>query len=310
MKNTLTSKELAEKFYEQQEERKQDPEKWQGLSYNHDLLDRSTGGARRGEFIVIAGAQKSGKTSTGLAMCLGWARQLQKAGDNEHVLFISLEMSHSSIASRVMANLSSLPINVFRDYKVTEDQEEVVGEALSTLKEMPGLWNVGATDIDQITDILDTFERERKIKTRILVIDYFQLMSGTGRDIKRWEQLEQISGALKHMALTREITVVALSQQSREALASIKQQKNPNTIAGTQALARDADLMLIILPKKENEFEVPHKREIYVALSRNSEMNVSFTAAFSGIYARFGQPFKEDLRWIPKRPIDNTEQEG
>lgn len=309
MSNTLTSRELADKFYQQQEERKQDPRKWQGLSYNHPLLDKSTGGARRGELIVIAGAQKSGKTSTGLAMCLSWARQLKVAGNNEYVLFISLEMAHSSIASRIMANLSGLPINVFRDYKVTKDQEEIVGEALGTLKEMPGLWNVGATNIDKINQVIDTFEKDRGIKTRIVVVDYFQLMSGTGVDMKRWEQLEQISGALKRMALTREITVVALSQQSREALSSIKKQKNPNTIAGTQALARDADLMLIILPKMENEFEVPHKREIYVALSRNSEMNVSFEAAFSGTHARFGQLFQEDLRWIPKKTIDNTEQE-
>ena len=289
---TLTSVELARKYYEQQVDRHNDPEKWRGLSFGHPDLDRVTGGGRRKEFIVIAGAQKAGKTTAGLNMVLTMADQVQ---DDEQVLFVSLEMSHSGLAGRVFANLSEVDVNKFRDYKLEDGDWTDVIRGMEKLQEMPILWNVGAYNMAGIEAIIEEHEN-----IRVVVIDYFQLMMGDASTGKRWEQLEELSRSLKRLSVMKNMTVIALSQQTREALKSITKQKDPNTMAGTQALARDADMMLIILPMVKDEEEVPHMREIWVALSRNSMAEVGIETIFIPKFARMGAPAREEIEEMPE----------
>lgn len=289
--NTLTSKELGETFQEQQIERHKDPEKYRGLSFGHPDLDKLTGGARKTEFVVLAGAQKSGKTTTGLVWAMQFARGVQ---EGELVIFVSLEMSHSAIAARVMSNIADIDVTKFRDYKLEDSDWPKLAHGVAELSELPILWNVGAFTLQGLEAILKEYGK----KVRVLIVDYFQLMSSS--EDRRWEQMETLSRSLKRYAHQYDMTVVALTQQTREALQNATKRKDPNTMAGTQALARDCDLLIIILPYEEDGEDVPHMRKIYVALSRNSAYDVTFDAVFSGAFNRFGAPVTDDFAPMPE----------
>lgn len=292
---TLTSEELAELFKTQLEERMLDADKWRGLKFGHPELDEITGGLRKGEFVVVAGAQKAGKTTVALAWAQRFAEQLQP---EELVLYVSLEMSHEAIAGRVLANLSDIDVSKFRDYTIDKQDENKLDTGLEKLKSLPVLWNVGAYNIAGIEAIVEEYSS----KIRVVVVDYFQLMLGENTSSsKRYEQLEDISLRLKRLTLNYNLSVVALSQQSREALKSIERQKDPNTLAGTQSLVRDCDLLLLILPYLDDaDEEVPYLRKLYIALSRNSIADVTMEAAFSGTYCRFGAPTNEEINTMPE----------
>jgi replicative DNA helicase len=291
---TLTSEDLAEAYLEQIRERQEEPEKWRGLQFGHSELDEITGGIRKGEFVVVAGAQKAGKTT----VALDWAQRLSKQVQPEElVLFVSLEMSHDSLAGRVLANLSDVEVTKFRDYKLNNEDWEKVERGAGKLKKLPVLWNVGAYSIDGIEQIVEEYQE----KIRVVVVDYFQLMFGNGnRNSKRFEQLEEISLRLKRLTLNYNLSVIAISQQNREALKSIERQKDPNTMAGTQSLARDCDLLLLILPYMVDGEEVPHMRKIHIALARNSTVGVTMDAVFSGAYCRFGAPANLEVVGMPE----------
>lgn len=290
---TLTSEQLAHEFRAQLKERQDEPEKWRGLQFGHADLDELTGGLRKGEFCVVAGAQKAGKTSVALAWAQQFAKQVQ---EGELVLFVSLEMSHESVAGRVLANLSDIEVSKFRDYKLDEGDWAKLDKGVLKLEKLPVLWNVGAYNIDGIEAIVE----EHGDKMRVVVVDYFQLMFGeAGRNTKRFEQLEEISLRLKRLTLNYDLSVIAISQQNREALRSIERQKDPNTIAGTQSLARDCDLLLLILPCIKDGEEVPHIRKLYVALSRNSGAGATYDAFFSGAYCRFGALTDQEIPEMP-----------
>ena len=284
---TLTSEEFGDDYLEQQIRRHKNPEDYIGLKFGFPRLDKITGGARKKEFIVVAGAQKSGKTTMATHWTLNFANQLQ---EDEVILMVSLEMSHEGLGARVFANLAEINVTKFRDYALEDRDWSGFKEAVIELKKKPILWNVGAYNMSGINAIIKELEKDGK-KVRTVVVDYFQLMSGDSNLAKRYEQLERISLELKQLAMTHDTTVVAVAQQTREALKSLKRQRDPNTIAGTQALARDADMMLIILPYIDSEDgeEVPHLRNIWLALSRNSASGMDFKAAFSGEYARMGE---------------------
>lgn len=299
---TLTSPELAETFYDDLQQKTSDPEFWKGLAFGHVDLTNITGGARKSEFIVIAGPQKSGKTTWGLFLASEFGKQLNELEKEELVLVISLEMRHSGLAGRVLANLSNIEVSKFRDYELEEQDWQKLDEGIAKLEALPVLWNVNCYTIEGVEALIE----EYKDKIRVVIIDYFQLMSsGAFRSGKRHEQLEDISRRLKQIAMMGDTTVIALSQQTREALVNVKRKRDPNTLAGTQALARDADMLLIILPYIEDGEEVPHLREIYVGLSRNSVAGVSVTTVFSGEFARVGAPTIN----IPEAPEDIYEQE-
>ncbi|GAG29985.1 unnamed protein product, partial [marine sediment metagenome] len=240
-----------------------DPEIWKGLDFGHVDLTKITGGARRSEFIVIAGAQKSGKTMWGLFLATEFSKQLKMQGNDEVVLVVSLEMRHSGLAGRVLSNLSDINVSKFRDFELDDDDWPKLDSGIAELEKLPVLWNVACYSIEGIEALVE----EYKDQIRVVIVDYFQLMT-TSSGTRRHEQLEDISRRLKQIAMMGDITVIALSQQTREALTDAKRAKDPNTLAGTQSLARDADMLLIILPHIKDGFDLPHIRDIYVALSR------------------------------------------
>lgn len=289
---TLTSKELSAQYYEEQVDHHKDPEKWRGLPFGHPDLDAVTGGARKTEFIVIAGAQKMGKTTLAVDMLLNFAQRVQQ---DEAVLLVSLEMSHSGIAARVFSNLAEIDVTKFRDYKLEESDWPKFKGAADRLAGLPILWNDGAYTLEGVEAIIKEYGN-----IRVVVVDYFQLMMGDRRLAKRYEQLEDLSRRLKQLANQNGMTVIALSQQTREALKSVVKQKDPNTMAGTQSLARDADMMLIILPLMKDDEEVPHMREIWVALSRNSRAEVGVEAVFIPKFARIGAPASDVIPPMPE----------
>lgn len=294
---TLTSEQLGHAYREQLKERLEHPEKWHGLKYGHPELDKVTGGLRRGEFVIVAGAQKAGKTTVALAWAQHFATQLQPG---EMVLYVSLEMSHEAIAARILANQSDIEINKFRDYDFAEQDFEKLNDGISRLDKLPGLWNTGAYSIEAIEQIVERYQD----KIRVVIVDYFQLMIGENPSSKRYEQLEDLSLRLKRLTLIKDLSVLAISQQNREALKSIDRLKDPNTMAGTQSLVRDCDLLILILPYIVNEEEVPHMRKLHIALSRNSTADITMDAIFSGTFCRFGAPANLEIASMPESKED------
>lgn len=296
MKNILTTGELGQTLLETQKERQKNPDKYRGLPFGHADLDKDTGGARRGEMIVIAGAQKIGKTTYGINVSMSFAKKLLAAKLDEHVLYISLEMGHGSLGARVYANEATIDVTRFRDYELDEGDYARLQVTVDAYKDMPGLWDVGTYNYANLIQTVNNLEEEG-MPIRAIVIDYFQLFSAKGLQAgtRRFEQLSALSRALKQYARKTGCSVIVLSQQSREALKSFKRRKDPNTIAGTQALVRDCDMLLIVLEKyDDDEEEIPHMREIYVGLSRNSPADITYDTIFVGKYARMGAPLGEE----------------
>jgi replicative DNA helicase len=290
---TITSEELGEAFRELLKERQLNPDNWRGLKFGHPDLDKITGGLRKGEFAVVAGAQKAGKTTVALAWSERFAEQVQPG---ELVLFVSLEMSHDSIAGRVLANLSDIDVTKFRDYKLEEGDWKKLDVGVEKMGKLPILWNTGAYSIDGIESLVSQYEN----RVRVVVVDYFQLMSGGDRTAKRYEQLTEISRRLKALTLTYDLSVLAVSQQSREALKSLDRQKDSNTMADTQSLARDCDLLVLILPYIDKGEEVPHMRKLHISIARNSLAGATMNAIFSGQYCRFGGVAETDIAQMPE----------
>lgn len=135
---------------------------------------------------------------------------------NKPVLFFSLEMGHHELTQRILASEARVDSQKMRTGRLTEQDWSKIIKALGRL-EAP-LW----IDDNPNLTVMEIRAKARRLKSRIgelglIVIDYLQLMSGSGSRSAENRQVEvsEISRGLKILARELRVPVVALSQLSR-----------------------------------------------------------------------------------------------
>jgi replicative DNA helicase len=163
-----------------------------GYSTGLDSLDMVTGGLRDSEVWVVGAIPGRGKTALGLQACLAnVARQTP-------VLIMSLEMSATQDARRILAQCGDVKSYLIRDPRqMTEVQWCNLIERSAEI----GKWPVYIDDCAYLT-VRQLISRirlyVRRYKVKFIVIDYLQLVQGTGRELR--ERVSQVSNALRIVA--------------------------------------------------------------------------------------------------------------
>jgi replicative DNA helicase len=178
-----------------------------GYSTGVDSLDMITGGLRDAEVWVVGAIPGRGKTALGLQACLAnVARQTP-------VLIMSLEMSATQDARRILAQCGDVKSYLIRDPRqMTEVQWCNLAERSAEI----GQWPVYIDDCAHLT-VRQLISRirlyVRRYKVKFIVIDYLQLVQGTGRELR--ERVSQVSNALRIVAKQEGVAIMVLSQLKR-----------------------------------------------------------------------------------------------
>jgi replicative DNA helicase len=185
-----------------------------GVPSGYHKLDSITRGWQPTDLIIIAARPSVGKTAFALNLALNAAMDKQKP---TAAAIFSLEMSAGQIVQRMLSMQSQVPLERIatgrmQDYEMKQLNVKGI-EPLSEIKLF----------IDD-TPALNMFELRakcRRLKHKsglgIVLIDYLQLMSGSGdRGTNREQEISKISRDLKALAKELELPVIALSQLSRE----------------------------------------------------------------------------------------------
>lgn len=272
-------------------------------------LDRMTGGLMGGELVLLGGRPSMGKTAVALSMALSAARK----GDG--VVISSLEMTPDSLALRAIANETAVNGQgvAYTDAKrgsMTDDQAKTFFESCANIGSLPieilpsNMRDMGAiyAGVKKAQRILEG----KGTPLKLIVIDYLQLISGKG---SRFEQISEISIALKGLAMKFNLPVLALSQLSRALESRDLNNRRPmlSDLRESGQLEQDADMVLFCYrheyyleretPDEKDleacmaleEAKAKHagKMEIIVAKQRMGEIgtiHVGFDAATNFIY--------------------------
>jgi replicative DNA helicase len=256
-----------------------------GVSTGFLDLDRMTSGLQPGELIIVAGRPSMGKTTLVMNMAEHVAIHEKRA-----VAVFSMEMSGTQLAMRMIGSVGRLDQHELRTGTFREDDWGRVTEALGKLSE-------AQIHIDDTAglNVLELRSRARRLHRQcggvsLIVVDYLQLMSGTGggREENRATEIAEISRSLKSLAKELKVPVVALSQLNRSVDA--RQDKRPmmSDLRESGAIEQDADLILFIYRDEVYNPDSPRKglAEIIIAKQRNGPVG-KVELTFLGKFTRF-----------------------
>lgn len=207
---------------------------------NLPSLDRFLSGGLRDEQLVIVPARPSvGKSSFAQQLALSSARNGVPSA------FFGMEMTSRELTNRTVANLGRVGLGGLKTGKLEREEWERVTEGVEALRDLPlYLYDQPAMTLAEVASKARRVVRKHGVK--LVVIDYLQLMKGSGARAERRVELEEITRGLKQLAKQLSITVVLLSQLNREVEKRTNPRPQMSDLKECGAIEEDADVILAL----------------------------------------------------------------
>ncbi len=217
-----------------------------GVPSGFPSLDKVTYGWQNTDLIILAARPAVGKTAFALNLVRNAALHPTKGTG---VAFFSLEMSAGQLVQRILSAESEIWLEKISRGKMEEhEMKQLYAKGIQRLAQAP-------IYIDD-TAALNIFELRakcRRLKNTgnlgLIIIDYLQLMSGTGdRNSNREQEISTISRGLKGLAKELQVPIIALSQLSREVEKRKEGNKMPqlSDLRESGAIEQDADMVMFL----------------------------------------------------------------
>ena len=229
-------------------------------------LDYKLSGLQRSDLVLIAARPSMGKT----AFVLNIAQHVAFR-QNLAVAIFSLEMSKEQLVNRLFSLESRVDAQALRTGNLSDSDWEKLIEGAGTIgnseliiDDTPGI------SIAEMRSKCRKYKLEHDLK--LIIIDYLQLMSGSGRGSdSRQQEISEISRSLKALAREMQAPVVALSQLSRACETRTDHRPMLSDLRESGAIEQDADVVMFIYRDDyyNHDSEMKGISEIIIAKQRN-----------------------------------------
>ena len=212
-----------------------------GIPTGFTDFDLMTSGLQRGDLIIIAARPSMGKSTLVLNMAQNIAIEQELP-----VAIFSLEMPTQQVLLRMLAAEAQINFSHLRTGNLTGEDWTGLTQAVSSLMSVPIFIN----DTRGVT--VQTLRAEgRRLKGEhndlaVIIVDYLQLLSGSGRYTGRVEEISDISRALKTLAWELDTPIIACSQLSREVEKRPDKRPLLSDLRESGAIEQDADLVAFL----------------------------------------------------------------
>jgi replicative DNA helicase len=203
-------------------------------------LDKRTTGFNAGDLVIIAARPAMGKT----ALVLNMALKNIEAGKG--VVIFSLEMPSSQLMLRLLSTKTSIPLQDLRKGSLNDQQWSILTAAFDDLNSKK-LWvdDNGSLNINQLRARVRKIAQNKENNVSMIIIDYLQLMQGTGTK-DRHQEVSEISRGLKMLAREIEIPIIALSQLNRGLESRPDKRPMLSDIRESGSIEQDADIIMFV----------------------------------------------------------------
>ncbi len=259
---------LVVQLLDRVEEMSKNPNDITGVPTGFFDLDRMTSGMQAGDLLVLAARPSMGKT----ALAINIAEHVALHEDLPVAVF-SMEMGASQLAIRIVGSIGRIDQGRLRTGKLIDDEWPRLSDAIERLKTV-------SLSIDETPGLTTSELRAsaRRLarscgKLGLVVVDYLQLMSGSGGGDgeNRATELGEISRGLKMLAKELQCPVIALSQLNRGVEQRTDKRPMMSDLRESGAIEQDADVIMFIYRDDyyNKDSKEPGVAEIIIAKQRN-----------------------------------------
>lgn len=245
-------------------------------------LDDKTSGFQSGDMVLIAARPSMGKTTFALNIAQHAALKSGKS-----VVIFSLEMSKEQLAYKLLCAEANVDMLKLRTGNLDDEDWENIARASGPLA-------ASKIYIDDTAgvNVMEMRSKCRRIKIEhgidLIMIDYLQLMSGTGGE-SRQQEVSEISRSIKALAKEMHCPVVALSQLSRAPEQRADHRPMLSDLRESGSIEQDADVVMFLYRDEyyNKETEDKNMAECIIAKQRNGPVG-TVKLAWLGQYSKFG----------------------
>ena len=231
-------------------------------------LDRMTAGLQAGDLVVLAARPSMGKT----AFAINIAEHVA-LNEGLPVAVFSMEMGAAQLAVRIVGSIGRIDQGHLRTGKLTDEEWPRLTEAIERLRNV-------SLHIDETPGLTPSELRAnaRRLarqcgKLGLIVVDYLQLMSGSGgaSSDNRATELGEISRGLKMLAKELQCPVIALSQLNRSVEQRTDKRPMMSDLRESGAIEQDADIIMFIYRDDyyNKDSKEPNIAEVIIGKQRN-----------------------------------------
>jgi replicative DNA helicase len=247
-----------------------------GFTTGFDSINSRTGGLHNSDLVILAGRPGMGKTALATNIAFNTARRYVRdtiedgiapeKSAGAPVAFFSLEMSADQLATRILAEQSGISSESLRMGKISQQEFRGLARAAAELETLPlYIDDTAGLTIAALRTRARRLKRQRGIG--LVVVDYLQLLQGTGRSSNdnRVNEISEISRGLKTLAKELGVPVIALSQLSRAV--EQREDKRPQLadLRESGSIEQDADMVWFV-----------YREEYYLAAKQPADDHPGF----------------------------------
>lgn len=292
-------KDLVYDSYAKIEERYNNKGTLTGTPTDYYDLDTMTNGLQKSDLIILAARPAMGKTSFALNIAQNVALKAKIP-----VAIFSLEMSKEQLVQRLLCAEAEVDTQRLKTGNMQAKDWEKLAVAMDKFSQAPIY--IDDTAGVTITDLRAKCRRLAMTEKNLglIVIDYLQLIEGTGRE-DRMQQISSISRGLKILAKELNVPIISLSQLSRAVESRTDKRPMLSDLRESGSIEQDADIVMFIYRdeyyKNANEDEDEAEKaankgeaEIIIAKHRNGPVG-TVKLLFQSNITKFKNPIKTDV---------------
>jgi len=245
-------------------------------------FDKMINGLNKSNLMILAARPAMGKTSLALNIAENVCFK-----SNLPVGIFSLEMSAEQLVHRIVCSQAEVESDKIKTGALNGMEYQRIVSCVNDMQQ-----RVMVIDDQAGLKITDLRARARRMKEKfgieLLIIDYLQLISGSGNNRtseNRQSEISEISRLLKNLARELNIPVICLSQLSRKVEERPGHRPMMSDLRESGSIEQDSDIVMFLLRR---EYYDPHDKpgmaELIIAKNRHGSVgsvNLTFRKEFA-----------------------------
>ena len=246
-------------------------------------IDEMLLGFQPGQLITVAARPSMGKTAWAVSLTLQVSLEARRP-----VLYFSIEMSEDELMGRAMASESRVDQQRLRSAKLKEADWPKLSLALGRLGESEPVL-IDDSPVQTLFSMRSTLRRVvARYGSPVVIVDYLQLLSGTGRAENRQVEVAEFARGLKVMAREMSVPVVALAQLNRNLEQRADKRPVLSDLRESGEIENSSDVVAFLYRDEVYNSDSPDRgtAEFIVAKQRNGPIGTA-RLAFLNHFGRF-----------------------